>query len=217
MEEEMRGSWRIYIPVLIVLLCTIGGCSQKKEQAAEKIPQVSLSCIGVLPVVSASDYDSEQTFGEAKQLKEGTRLLDNLLQNRFLGREDVRFVSKAKALEMEPAATDKFLSRARKAAKFVSCNGILEMTLWRYKDRIGGQYTAKEPASVAFTYRLVETNTGTTLCQGRYDEVQKSVLENLYDFSRARERGFTWVTAEELLREGVNEKLGECSYLHNGE
>ena len=42
-------------------------------------------------------------------------------------------------------------------------------------------------------------------------------MENLYNFSSAKQRGFTWITAEELLREGLVKKLGECSYLQTTE
>ncbi len=195
-------------------LFIIGGCSQKSEKpAAAKTPQVSLSCTGVMPVVSSSDYEDGNSFSEAKQLKDGAIILEKILHQEFLGREDMRFVSKARLYEMGEAGSDTFLAQARKIGNFLSCNGVLEITLWRYKDRVGGQYTAKEPASVSFTYRLVESNSGTMLCQGRFDEVQKSVMENLYNFSTAVQRGFTWVTAEELLREGVKEKLADCSYL----
>ena len=54
---------------------------------------------------------------------------------------------------------------------------------------------------------------GQVLCRGRFDETQESVMENLFNFSSARKRGFTWVTAEEMLREGLQNKLSECPYL----
>jgi hypothetical protein len=38
-------------------------------------------------------------------------------------------------------------------------------------------------------------------------------MENLFNFSSARKRGFTWVTAEEMLREALQSKLSECPYL----
>jgi hypothetical protein len=209
----MTGVQKIWLVLIAGTLIMTVGCSQKKQTAPVKEPDVSLSCIGVMPVTSSIDYETEDSFRDAKSLKEGVDILKTLLQKEFLGRDDIRFIGKAHSYGVDDAASGDFITRARSAGEFLSCNGVLEITLWRYKDRIGGEYTAKEPASVSFTYRLVEVNSGITVCQGRYDEVQKSVMENLYNFGTAMKRGFTWVTAKELLQEGIEDKLGECSYL----
>jgi hypothetical protein len=166
-----------------------------------------------MPVVLNVRYDSKNSLSATKSLKDGVEIMDKVLRKKFLGRDDMRFISDAQLYGLDAEEAGNFLAVSRKVGNYLSCNGVLEMKLWRYKDRVGGQYTAKEPASVSFTYRLVEVNSGVTLCQGRYDEVQQSVMENLYNFSSARKRGFTWVTAEELLREGLEKKLGECPYL----
>ncbi len=205
----------------LLLTCAfffVGGCSQKQETPIkDKAPQVSLSCIGVMPVVSGVDQEAGVSPAEAKSLKQGVKVLDSLLRRQFSGRDDIRYMTRAQLQAIESSGPESSLARSRDVGNFLSCNGVLEVDLWRYRDRVGGQYTAKEPASVSFTYRLLEANSGTVLCQGRYDEVQQSVLENLYNFSSARKRGFTWITAEELLREGVAQKLGECSYLKPAE
>ncbi len=109
------------------------------------------------------------------------------------------------------------LARARVIADRLSCNTVLETTLRRYKDRVGGQYTAKNPASVAFDFRLIAIPEGVVLCSGTFDEVQQSVMENLYNFKSATERGFTWVTAEQLMREGLRARFSECPYLAEDE
>ena len=209
---------KIWSVVLAGMLIMTAGCSQKQQTAAPaKVPDVSLSCIGVMPVISSTDYETGDAVGDAKSLQDGVVVLNTLLQKEFLGRDDIRFISSAHSYGTDDADSGDFMTRARSAGNFLSCNGVLELSLWRYKDRIGGRYTAKEPASVSFTYRLVEVNSGVTVCQGRYDEVQQSVMENLYDFGTARKRGFTWVTAKELLQEGLENKLGECSYLKRDE
>jgi len=214
----MTRSQKHWTLLLVGVLIISGGCSRKQEAPVKaKAQQISLSCIGVMPVVSGVDQEAGISPADAKSLKEGVRVLDSLLQRQLSGRDDVRYVTRSQLQAIESSGVESSLARSRNVGDFLSCNGVLEVKLWRYKDRVGGQYTAKDPASVSFTYRLLEVNSGTVLCQGRYDEVQQSVLENLYDFSSARKRGFTWVTAEELLREGVAQKLGECSYLKPSE
>ncbi|HFQ89080.1 MAG TPA: hypothetical protein ENK27_03295 [Desulfobulbus sp.] len=210
MRKILRGAW-VLAACLLLTLAGCGGRQPKAEKTQE--PAVAVTCIAVLPAASVVNYDETISYAEAKKLRQGTRVLDRLLQEQFAGRKDIRFVTDSQLYGQEDSLSKNFLEQARAIANRVSCNAVLETTLWRYSERVGGEYTAKEPASVTFEYRLVETGKGRVLCQGRYDEVQKSVLENLYNLSKARERGFTWVTAEELMREGLRDKFNQCSYL----
>ncbi len=189
------------------------GCS--KKTASQSVPEVTgyaVSCIGVLPVTTPYNYDQNVPAAETASLRDGVRVLDQILKQQLAGRSDVRLVSSGQISGMDKNLPAQPLARARVIADRLSCNAVLETTLRRYKDRIGGEYTAQEPASVAFDYRLIAIPDGTVLCSGTFDEVQKSVMENLYNFKSASERGFTWVTSEQLLKEGVRTRLGECSY-----
>ena len=78
---------------------------------------------------------------------------------------------------------------------------------------MGGDYGVKQPAAVTFTYKLYEVGEGRVLCHGGFDEKQQSVMENLLTLPKAQSRGLVWLTAEELSRDGLREKLGQCSYL----
>lgn len=210
----MNGLRKIVAVAVIGIFLVIGGCGKKEKQAAAlKNPDISLACIGVLPVTKEVDNTAGSTAGNTKDLKDGVAVLDNLLQKQFMAREDIRFISPAQMNGLEKGATDNKLGKAKQAASFLSCNGILELALHRYRQRVGGSYTASEPASVAFSYTLLDVNSGTVLCRGRFDETQQSVMANLYNFSSAKKRGFTWITAEKLAKEGLQEKLGECAYL----
>jgi len=42
-------------------------------------------------------------------------------------------------------------------------------------------------------------------------------MENLFNIKAATERGFTWVTAEQLMREGMWDRFEKCSYLSDEE
>ena len=105
------------------------------------------------------------------------------------------------------------LEAARRIAAQQGCNTILETTLSRYNERVGGDYGVKQPAAVTFAYKLYEVGEGRVLCHGRFDEQQQSVMENLLALPKAQSRGLTWLTAEELARDGLQERLGQCSYL----
>lgn len=203
--------------VLLSLLLLSVGCSKKTDTSpASQVPDYAVTCIGVLPVAFADNFDEIVPAAEKKQLQNGVQVLNELLKQQFISRPDVRLVSDGQLSGMDnlPALP---LARASVVADRLSCNAVLETTLRRYKDRVGGQFTAKNPASVAFDFRLIAIPEGTVLCSGTFDEVQQSVMENLFNFRTARERGFTWVTAEQLMREGLRARFSECPYLTEDE
>ena len=212
MKKWMR-LWAVMVALaaLSFVLCGCGGTKGADIQV--KNPDIALACIGVLPVRTEVDTKKKTSFSKASGLNDGVLVLAGQLEKMFMANDKVRFVSPGQLNGLESDGAGDLLARAKKAGSFLSCNGILEVTLYQYRQRVGGKYTAEVPASVSFSYQLVEVNSGQVLCRGRFDETQESVMENLFNFSSARKRGFTWVTAEEMLREGLQSKLSECPYL----
>jgi len=187
---------RTLILVLLSLLLMSVGCSKKTDTSpASQVPDYAVTCIGVLPVAIADNFDEIVPAAEKKQLQNGVQVLDELLKQHFISRPDVRLVSDGQISGMDENLPAEPLARARVIADRLSCNTVLETTLRRYKDRVGGKFFANDPASVAFDFRLIAIPEGTVLCSGTFDEVQQSVMENLFNFKNATERGFTWVTA----------------------
>lgn len=205
---------KCFTAVCVITVFLSCGCTKKQDTPViPRDPNVAISCIGVMPVQPEINYESSVSFALAKQLKEGAAIMDRLLRKRFAGNPEFRFASAAQSYGLENQTTHGSLEQLQQVAGQLSCDAILEARISRFSDRIGGEYTAKEPAAVAFEYRLVEVREGRVLCQGTFDEMQQSLMENIYNWNRAKSRGFTWITAEELLTEGVDEKFAQCSYL----
>ena len=191
----------------------VAGCAaQEKTGPTAKAPDVAVSCIAVLPVRAAVDMDEPMTGAETKNLENGAAILDGLLKEALRNRKDVRFLSARQVESVTGAGEPAGIEQGRSLAGQVSCNAILETTLSRYEHRVGGQYGVKEPAAVTFDYRLYEVEGGRVLCHGRFDEEQQSVMETLLTLGKASSRGFSWITAEQLMREGLKEKLDQCGY-----
>ena len=87
-------------------------------------------------------------------------------------------------------------------------DAIMTGRVRRYSAREGGPRGASRPASVWFDVGL-RTTGGELLWEASYDEVQRSVSEDPGSFARWRERGFRWVTPEELSRYGARELMQE--------
>ncbi len=99
------------------------------------------------------------------------------------------------------------LSLARRVGQSMGVNAILVGTVWRYRDRTGGPAATWNPASIAFDLYLVDVRTGETLWMGSFEETQKSLSENIWDWGTFFDRGARWLTANELARYGMRELL----------
>ena len=102
-------------------------------------------------------------------------------------------------------------SRARELGTAVKADAVLFGTVSRYKERIGGEYGAQEPASVAFTLSLVSVSTGKILWTGKFDQTQEPLSSNLLNWWQFWRAGPRWFSAEEFTRLGVERLLDELS------
>lgn len=199
---------RIFTIGLLALSLPTGGCSNKISQAEKKLPDFALSCVAVLPVVNAA-ASQQVTEKERKAQEQGRHLFNKSLKEYFGARSDIRLLSDGQ----DSGQRERPLDRAKAAAERLSCNAVLETTLHGYRERVGGEYTAKEPAAASFDYRLLAMPDGTVLCKGNFDEEQKSLMENLFNFNSGAENSFTWVTADRLMFQGLRDRLDACPYL----
>jgi hypothetical protein len=208
----VNATRRIITAGLLGLTAMSGGCGGTTAQPEPQLPDFTLSCAAVLPAVQGADLNQKPTAGEENTLHEGITALNQALRDYFGSRTDIRMISDEEQAE-ETGKPRTSLTGAKAAAEKAGCNAILETTLHRYKERIGGEYTAKEPSSVSFSYRLLALPEGTVLCRGRVDEEQEPLMSNLLKFRLSAENAFTWVKAEQLLSQNLREQFNDCSFL----
>jgi hypothetical protein len=97
--------------------------------------------------------------------------------------------------------------RARELGKAVGADGVLYGTVSRYKERVGTEFGAREPASVAFTLSLLSVSSGKVLWTRTFDETQQSLSSNLLNWWQFWRGGPRWFTAEEFTHLGVERLL----------
>ncbi|MBM9536972.1 hypothetical protein [Desulfobulbus alkaliphilus] len=200
--------------ITVCCLLIVAGCARVEEPVPFALdPAVAVTCIAVLPARSAVDFDHTVSTAETRTLQEGVQILNVLLREQLQDTANLVFLTESQLVAIDDQSGVVDHPFLKIIAQKTGCSLVMETILSRYRHRIGGQYGAREPAAVTFSYRLYHAETGRVLCQGRFDEQQQSVMENLFSLSKARSRGLTWITAEELLREGVQEKLERCPYL----
>lgn len=85
----------------------------------------------------------------------------------------------------------------------LGADAVIVGHLYRFRERIGTQYSVEVPASVAFDIHLISVRDGRVLWSGNFDETQQSLFEDLYQLGTFLRRGGRWITAQELAVSGL--------------
>jgi hypothetical protein len=79
--------------------------------------------------------------------------------------------------------------------------------LFRFEERIGSRIGADRPASVGFDVHLLRVKDEKRVWDGKFDETQQALSENLLRIGSFVRRKASWLTAEELSSVGIDEML----------
>lgn len=195
----------------LTMLALLSGCARTTAQVQpeELLP---IKTIVVLPVEILSDGQSRPAK-EMQQLEKGQMLLDSMLAEYFSDRKDIAILTPG-----QRDALEKEMLRCRTSAIVTMCrskvaDAVLLCTLQRFTEREGSEYSIVNPASVAFDYKLVHAETGQTICSGTFNETQQPLLSDMFQFFKKAKRGVKWLSAEELARDGFQQKIADCPYL----
>ena len=88
-------------------------------------------------------------------------------------------------------------------------DAVLTGYIYRWREREGTDYAVNRPASVAFDLHLISPAEGTTLWKAKFDETQRSLLENVFDLSTFIKSKGKWLTVEKLALLGLQKMLAE--------
>ncbi len=99
--------------------------------------------------------------------------------------------------------------RFRQIGQMVYADAVLTGRVQRYRERVGDEWGAKSPASVAFVLDLIDVRRGDVIWSASFDETQKSLSENIFAIGDIGQRGVRWLTAEQLTQEGVRKALAQ--------
>lgn len=108
------------------------------------------------------------------------------------------------------AATGTNRQLVQVAGEKLDCPSALQITLERYRERLGDEYSATDPASLAFGFQLINVADGKVICFGQFDETQQAVSENVLAIGKAFKRGFKWITIGDLTKEALKSKFTSC-------
>lgn len=102
------------------------------------------------------------------------------------------------------------VDRAVSLGKEVGADGVIFGRVFRFRERVGGDLGATEPASVSFELNVVQVATGDIVWRGDFDRTQQSLSGNFLEFWMFWEKGPRWFTARDLAGLGVEKLLKQA-------
>jgi len=102
---------------------------------------------------------------------------------------------------------EKPLSSSLQVGKELNADFVFIGYLFRFEERIGSRIGADRPASVGFDVHLFRLTDERMVWEGKFDETQRPLSENLFKIGSFFRRKASWLTAEELASVGMDEVL----------
>lgn len=194
----------------LVTLVVASGCVPPSAPPADDTLPKSVGSIVVLPVEFAADPAASPQVKQ--QLQEGVETVSQAVSEVLAASPKVRMLNGDEVEALTSGYQDTPLAQAQAIGRGLHAEAVMLWEVQRFHQRLGTEYAVQSPASLAFTYRLLHLESGQTLCAGSFDETQQSATENLLSFKTIANRGFKWITASDLAREGVAKKMADCAY-----
>ncbi len=92
-----------------------------------------------------------------------------------------------------------------KTGKELEADVVAVGYIFRYVERIGYDYSAEKPASVAFEISFINPKNGRIIWKGSFDKTQKSLMEDVLQIASFYKGGGKWLTARELAKQGMHQ------------
>jgi hypothetical protein len=200
---------------LVVAVVLIGGCAARRP-TEHPAPSKPIKLIAVLEIAlapggaSASASDGET---QRRLPPDAGRAITGQIYSVLANRSDIRFVPDLTIGDAtkQPTITQGASAAARALAlgKAVAADGVIFGTVSRFDERVGTEFGATQPASVAFDLALLETATDQIIWRGQFAQTQEPLTSNLLRFWTFWKSGPRWISARELSRLGVEQLIDD--------
>jgi len=89
----------------------------------------------------------------------------------------------------------------------VAADGVIYGMVNRYRERVGFDFAAQSPASVAFILNFVDENSKQVVWTAKFAREQRALSQNILDLPNFLSHGARWVRAHDIAVEGINSAL----------
>lgn len=200
--------------LLSLVACSFGSNNLQSRHSTDLESRRIRRIAVVPPTVSVGDTQSKVLLGTTPEPRAPERDAGELLARiaysvtsampnwQIVSDREVREVAET----LSPLAE---AARLRQIGQGVYADAVLTGRVQRFRERVGDEWGAKSPASVAFVLDLVDVQRGDVIWTARFDETQKSLSENIFALGDIGQRGVRWLSAEQLTQEGVKKSIAQ--------
>jgi hypothetical protein len=96
-----------------------------------------------------------------------------------------------------------------KTGRMLKADMVIQGYLYRFKDRVGANYSAESAASVAFDVYLIDCVEQKLVWSGYFDQTQQALTDDLRYIGTFFRRGGRWITAEEMAITAMDDMFKE--------
>lgn len=208
---------------IVSLLCVslffcLNACSSHNSEKTKQVVVLpELNCVAVLPTLVPVSSNAVTTKTKDLSLEQGADFLDSLLMEELGGRTEFKVLTKNQLDAMLRNPWGGRIRRMQGVGAATGCGGVLETSISKYRQRVGGSMSVDTPAAAAYSMELVGVPSGVVIWSASFDEEQKALFDDLFSFHKAESRGFKWLSVEELIRDSVNQRLADFPYFQKSE
>jgi TolB-like protein len=163
---------------------------------------------------SPAAYTSSRSTDKKPSEAELSDMLARFVYAAMASMPNWQIVSESEVREVTqgvPAGGDS--ARLRRIGESVHADAVIVGRMERYRERVGDQWGAQSPASVAFVLDLIDVRRGDVIWSARFDETQKPLSENIFALGNLGGRGIRWLSAEQLTQDGVRKAVADLHQL----
>lgn len=204
-----------FIALLFLLVSCSFGPGNLQSRHSTDLEARRIKRIAVLPPSAMAPAQTQKipfttALEPASAEREAPETLAHLVYSAMASLPNWQIVSESEVREVGrslPAGGEG--NRLRRIGEMVYADAVITSRVQRYRERVGEEWGAKSPASVAFVLDLVDVRRGDVIWSATFDETQKSLSENIFAFGDISQRGVRWLSADQLTQEGVKKAIGQ--------
>jgi len=200
-----------FILILLLVLPVSVQCAEKDGQVVKRLAVIAFqpllpeegSTMVVCPLCGGGYSSGKIEKGAEKIVEEGfIDKLRDFKEVKIIPQEKVTAVYNRVSAE---ALKKPLLAVLKKVGAELKADVIVIGYVYRYTERVGYDFSAERPASIAFEIHLLNVKDGSTIWRGVFDKTQKSLMENVFQASSFFKGGGKWLTASQLAKQGIDE------------
>jgi hypothetical protein len=206
--------WKLLPSILLLAAACSFGPGNIQSRHSTDLGQRNIKRIAILPPdTGLSEKKGPLGVAQTPDPKSSDReaeLLTRLVYSAMAPLPNWQIVAESEVRDVEQAIPPApMAARVKKIGEMVYADAVMTGRIQRYRERVGEEWGAKSPASVAFVLDLVDVRRGDIIWSARFDETQKPLSENIFALGDITKRGVKWLSAEQLTADGVRKAISQ--------